>query len=80
MIDGSMKQKCYTEVIFALANSDINISLIKAKVITILIKVLMLHGKFDNVVTLKSVESTGQHFKNFVVWDNNAHMIPIENI
>ncbi len=32
MIDGSMKQKCYTEVIHALANCDINIGLIKAKV------------------------------------------------
>lgn len=40
----------------------------------------MVHGKFDIVVTLKSVESTGQYFKNFVVWENNAHMIPIENI
>lgn len=36
MIDGSMKQKCYVDVIYALAHADININAIKAKVTTIL--------------------------------------------
>ena len=40
----------------------------------------MVHGKYDLVVPLQSVKTTGEHFKNLVVWDNHAHMIPIENI
>lgn len=37
----------------------------------------MVHGKNDIVVTLDSVCSTGEYFKNFIIWENNAHMIPI---
>lgn len=39
----------------------------------------MIHGKQDWVVALDSVISTGNFFKNLIVWENNAHMIPIEN-
>lgn len=38
----------------------------------------MIHGVHDLVVTLDSVKTTGEFFKNFIVWENNAHMIPIE--
>lgn len=40
----------------------------------------MVHGKYDMVVPLESVRATGEHFNNLVVWDNHAHMIPIEDI
>jgi pimeloyl-ACP methyl ester carboxylesterase len=40
----------------------------------------MIHGKEDIVVPLEGVKSTGEYFKNFTVWENHAHMIPIENI
>jgi pimeloyl-ACP methyl ester carboxylesterase len=40
----------------------------------------MIHGKYDYVVPLESVKSTGEYFKNFLVWEDNAHMIPLENI
>ena len=39
----------------------------------------MIHGKLDMVIVLDSVQSTGKHFKNLIVLENNAHMIPIEN-
>lgn len=39
----------------------------------------MIHGKQDLVIPVESVRSTGEYFKNFVVLDNNAHMIPIES-
>jgi hypothetical protein len=38
MIDGSMKQRCYVEAIYSLANPDININAIKAKVIHFLFR------------------------------------------
>lgn len=40
----------------------------------------MIHGKEDYVVPLDGVKSTGEYFKNFQIWENHAHMIPIENI
>jgi pimeloyl-ACP methyl ester carboxylesterase len=43
-------------------------------------KGLMIHGRNDKVVPLEGVMSTGEYFKNFMIWENNAHMIPIESI
>jgi pimeloyl-ACP methyl ester carboxylesterase len=41
----------------------------------------MIHGKEDIVVPPnESVKKTGEYFKNFEIWDNHAHMIPIEDI
>lgn len=37
----------------------------------------MVHGRHDLVVTLESVMKTGEYFKNFEIWEDNAHMIPI---
>ena len=38
MIDGSMKQKCYLDVISALAHTDINVHAIKAPVTPALLR------------------------------------------
>ena len=39
----------------------------------------MIHGKQDMVITWDSVKNMKQHFKNVRLWENNAHMIPVEN-
>lgn len=39
----------------------------------------MIHGKHDLVIPVDSIRSTGEYFKNFVILENNAHMIPIES-
>lgn len=40
----------------------------------------MIHGKKDQTVPLDQVISTAEYFKNFIVWEECAHMIPIEKI
>lgn len=41
----------------------------------------MIHGKEDKVVVPdESIKRTGQYFKNFEIWENHAHMIPIEDV
>ena len=37
----------------------------------------MIHGKKDIVVVWDSVKHMQQLFKNNVVWEENAHMIPL---
>ena len=39
----------------------------------------MIHGKHDLVIPINSVTNTGNYFKNIVILENNAHMIPIES-
>lgn len=80
MINGTLKQRCYYDVWYAMANSDININDIKAQVIYLDIQGLFLHGKSDGIIQLDDIKSTGQYFKNFEVWENHAHMIPIEDV
>ena len=81
MITGSLGQRCYVDVMHALANTDIDIKAVKAKVFGIFTQGLMIHGKQDLVVPLnESIKKTGEYFKNFEIWENHAHMIPIEDI
>jgi pimeloyl-ACP methyl ester carboxylesterase len=39
----------------------------------------MIHGKRDLVVPFEGVVSTGAKAKYFDIWEEGAHMIPIEN-
>ena len=39
----------------------------------------MIHGKKDLVVVWDSVQHMQKIFNNVVVWQENAHMIPLEN-
>ena len=65
MIDGTLKQRCYYDVWYAMANSDIDINAVKAKVSFFISQGLHLHGINDGVIQLDDVKSTGQYFKNF---------------
>lgn len=37
----------------------------------------MVHGDHDALVPLETVRSTGEYFKNFEVWENHGHLIPL---
>ena len=39
----------------------------------------MIHGKEDLVIPVSSVQSTGEQLKGLNIFENNAHMIPIES-
>lgn len=39
----------------------------------------MVHGKQDLRVPLEKVKITGEKVKHFIVWENNAHLIPVES-
>jgi hypothetical protein len=41
----------------------------------------MIHCKEDTIVVLdESVIKIGEYFKNYEIWENQAHMIPVEDI
>lgn len=47
--------------------------------ISVVIQCLMIHGKHDLVIPWESVKHMKQFFKNVHLWENNAHMIPVES-
>lgn len=39
----------------------------------------MIHGKYDDIIPWKDVEHLKKYIKNVQLWENNAHLIPVES-
>lgn len=72
-------QRCYPQLLTALANSDINIDAIKTPVISNFIQTLALHGTEDLVLPIQTMFGTAAKLGKLDAWESYAHMIPLEN-